>query len=74
MTSNLDKALGKWQNRKNPGALDRQSQLPLVLGAGSCNPPRDNFPPIRHELLEVLLVFVVHIERSLLTEYANLSL
>jgi len=62
----------KWQQRHIAGALNGNSQLPLVPGTVSCDPPRQNFPPLCNELPQSINILVVNILDLVNAEAADL--
>src|SRR5262245_2356834 len=54
------------------GALDGHRHLPLVLGAVPRDPPRDDLPPLGHEVLQHRLVLEVGVAALLGAEAAHL--
>ena len=54
-------------------AFNRKSELALMLGAGSCHPAGNNFPLFRSELDKTLVIFIIDIYVSVLTEPADFS-
>ena len=53
--------------------LDRQGQFALVLGAGSGNPPRDDFTALRGEIAECLGLLVFDYQTLVGTKAADFA-
>ena len=56
-----------------PGSLDLPSEHPLVFGTGACDPPGNDFPAFRNELLQVFAVFVINYHIIVHTEPADFT-
>src|SRR5512143_2512182 len=63
---------GERDERHDAGFLDLHRQLPLVLGAGPRDAPRDDLPALGDEMLEHVHVLVVELEVLLRAEAAEL--